>query len=185
MLITWVKKFEEAGDNRVPKLVEALVEKSKIARLRVIVAMEHAKKEVAQLEQKSKKEKEKLEKATKFLEDYWSKVQAGAFETMPLKMPARVKSSREQLQALIGKISGEEVEEEDDGYCYDWTLLETRVAENLEAELLEEPYEALEAELLEGADGSNLKHLKTIAEAQWQQPEEKSASSMKEMLQKP
>ena len=89
----------------------------------------------------------KVEKASQFLEDYWSKVQGGAFDTMPLKMPARVKSTRQELQVLIGEISGAEKEEEDDGYCYEWSLLEARVAENMEAEILEEPYEALEEEL--------------------------------------
>ena len=42
-LSNWVQKFKDAGDKKGPALVEALVEKSKIARLQVIVAMKDAK----------------------------------------------------------------------------------------------------------------------------------------------
>ena len=118
----------------------------------------------------------KVEKASQFLEEYWSKVQGGTFDIMPLKMPARVKSTRQELQALIGEISGAEKEEEDDGYCYDWSLLEAMVRENLEAEILEEPYDALEKE-------PQLEALKTTAKEQWQHPENNLESSMK-MLKK-
>ena len=177
-LSNWVKKFEDAKDTKIPALVEALVEKSKIARLQVIEAMKEARAELEDL--KKNNDMKKVEKATKFLEDYWSKVQGGAFDIMPLKMPARVKSTRQELQVLIGEISGAEKEEEDDGYCYDWSLLEARVAENLEAEILEEPYAALEEEL--GAGGSGLKALETTAEEQWQHPENFLETSMKMLM---
>ena len=114
----------------------------------------------------------KLNLATQFLEEYWSKVKAGAFETMPMKMPARVKSSRHQLQALIEEISktedtgaADKEGDNEDGYCYDWSLLQERLAENMEAEFLEEPYEALEQQLKDAPDA--LKSLKSIAEQQW------------------
>merc|ERR1712203_1333442 len=115
-----------------------------------------------------------VDKATNYLEEYWSKVQQGAFEIMPMKMPPRVKSARDDLQALIGEISKtedpgkktEEAADQEDGYCYDWSLLEDRLRENFEAEFLEEPYEALEEQLKEPDE--DMQFLKGLAEQQWQ-----------------
>ena len=68
---------------------------------------------------------------------------------------------------MIGEISGAEEEEENDGYCYEWSLLEARVAENMEAEILEEPYEALEEGLQAATVAAPLQALLTTAEDQW------------------
>ena len=104
---------------------------------------------------------------------------------MPLKMPARVKSTREELQALIGEISGAEKEEEDDGYCYEWSLLEARVVENMEAEILEMPYQALEEELQAVEVAAPLQALLTTAEEQWKHPENNLETSMKMLMKAP
>ena len=179
----WVQKFTEFGDKKIPALVEALVEKAKIARLQVIKAMKDAKAEMKTFVESN--DMKNVDKASQFLEDYWSKVQGGAFDTMPLKMPARVKSTRQELQVLIGEISGAGEEEENDCYCYEWSLLEARVAENMEAEILEAPYEALEEELQGGELAAQLKALLTTAEEQWQHPENNSETSMKMLMKAP
>ena len=113
-------------------------------------------------------------KSIKIIENLRKSMQINANQLIPPPPPHPTPQGgggqplrRHALANLCAQVSGEKIEE-DEVYCWDSAELEAKVLESFEAELMEEPYVTLEAEMQQNVEKS--KKMKEQAAHNWEKP---------------